>query len=182
MPRPADSGDLWIFGYGSLMWDPGFPHVECATAVLKGWRRAFCVKSIAHRGTVERPGLVLGLAQGGTCRGTAYRVAPENVEAVQAYLFERERRRYDAYVERIVPIRLATRWVAAQTYVVETGASGYAGELPDDEIVRRILAAQGERGPNFDYLERTVQQLQAMGIREPALERLYAAARRDRGA
>ena len=75
---------LWVFAYGSLMWDPGFAYVHCAPAVLKGYRRAFCVLSMSHRGTPERPGLVLGLAPGGTCRGVVYRVAPEQEAEVKA--------------------------------------------------------------------------------------------------
>ncbi|MGH7005783.1 MAG: gamma-glutamylcyclotransferase, partial [Alphaproteobacteria bacterium] len=90
MTAPSRAGDpFWIFAYGSLMWDPGFAYVHCAPAVLKGYRRAFCVLSMAHRGTLERPGLVLGLAPGGTCRGVVYRVAPEHEAEVQTYLFER---------------------------------------------------------------------------------------------
>ena len=165
--------DLWIFAYGSLMWDPGFIYVHCALAVLKGFRRAFCVRSMSHRGTAERPGLVLGLAPGGTCRGMAYRVAPEHEAEVQAYLFERERRRYDVYRERFVRVRHTGGAVWAQTYIADPAAPGYAGDLGEDEIARRILAAHGERGPNFDYLERTVRQLQELKIREPGLDRIY---------
>ena len=92
MPTEPSAGPLWVFAYGSLMWDPGFAFDHCAPAVLKGYRRAFCVLSKSHRGTPERPGLVLGLAPGGTCRGMVYRVTPERKAEVQAYLFERERR------------------------------------------------------------------------------------------
>lgn len=173
--------DLWVFGYGSLMWDPGFAFAECAPAVLKGYRRAFCVLSMSHRGTPERPGLVLGLAPGGTCRGMVYRVAPEHEDEVQAYLFERERRRYDVYRERFLRVRHVGGAVWAQTYIADPAAPGYAGDLAEDEIARIIVGAQGDRGPNFDYLERTVRQLQALKIREPSLERIYAAALALRG-
>lgn len=164
---------LWIFAYGSLMWDPGFPFVECAPAVLRGYRRAFCVLSMSHRGTPERPGLVLGLAPGGTCRGIVYRVAAEHEAEVQAYLFEREQRRYDVYRQRILRVRHAGGAVPAQSYVADPASSGYAGNLDTAEMARRIVAARGERGPNFDYLERTLGQLRTLRIREPAIERIY---------
>ena len=164
---------LWVFAYGSLMWDPGFAYEHCTPAVLKGYRRAFCVLSMSHRGTAERPGLVLGLAPGGTCRGVVYRVARDHEPEVQAYLFERERRRYDVYRERLLRVRHTRGAVLAQTYTADPDSSGYAGELPEDEIARRIVAAHGERGPNFIYLERTLGQLKTLGIREPSLERIY---------
>ena len=176
MPTERTAGPLWVFAYGSLMWDPGFAFDHCAPAVLKGYRRAFCVLSKAHRGTPERPGLVLGLAPGGTCRGIVYRVVAWHEAAVQAYLFERERRRYDTYLERLLPVRHAGGAVLAQTYIADPGARDYAGDLPEDEVARRILAAHGERGPNFVYLERTIGQLKTLKIREPSLERVYAIA------
>ena len=144
--------------------------------MLKGYRRAFCVLSKAHRGTPERPGLVLGLAPGGTCRGMVYRVVAGHEAEVQAYLFERERRRYDTYVERVLRVRHTGGTVSAQTYIADPGAPDYVGDLPEDEIARRILAAHGERGPNFVYLERTMGQLKTLKIREPSLERVYAIA------
>lgn len=172
---------LWVFAYGSLMWDPGFAYVHCTPAVLKGYRRAFCVLSMSHRGTAERPGLVLGLAPGGTCRGVVYRVAAEHEAEVQAYLFERERRRYDVYRERLLRVRHTRGAVLAQTYTADPESPGFAGELAEAEIARRIVAAHGERGPNFDYLERTIGQLKSLGIREPGVERIYEIACALRG-
>jgi cation transport protein ChaC len=174
MPVEPAAGPLWVFAYGSLMWDPGFAFDHCAPAVLKGYRRAFCVLSKSHRGTPERPGLVLGLAPGGTCRGIVYRVTPGHEAEVQAYLFERERRRYDTYREAVLRVRHKGGAVAAQTYVADPTAADYVDGLAEEEIARRILAAHGERGPNFVYLERTIGQLKTLGIREPALERIYA--------
>lgn len=180
--RPGGGGPLWVFAYGSLMWDPGFAYADCAPAVLKGYRRAFCVLSMSHRGTAARPGLVLGLAPGGTCRGVVYRVSLEHESEVQAYLFERERRRYDVYRERLLRVRHAKGAVLAQTYIAEPGARGYAGDLSEEEIARRIVAAEGERGPNFVYLERTRGQLRTLGIHEAAIERIYEIAVRLRNA
>lgn len=172
----AGGAPLWVFAYGSLMWDPGFAYAQCAPAVLKGYRRAFCVLSKSHRGTPERPGLVLGLAPGGTCRGIVYRVAAGREAEVQAYLFERERRRYDTYREAVLRVRHAGGAVRAQTYIADPAAPDFVGDLPEAETARRITAAHGERGPNFDYLERTIGQLRTLRIREPALERIYALA------
>jgi glutathione-specific gamma-glutamylcyclotransferase len=173
MAGPVAGGPLWVFAYGSLMWDPGFDFDHSAPAVLKGYRRAFCVLSKSHRGTPERPGLVLGLAPGGTCRGMVYRVTPERRAEVQAYLFERERRRYEVYRESMLRVRHAKGAVVAQTYVADPAAADFVGDLSEEQIARRIMAAHGERGPNFVYLERTVGQLKTLGIREPSLERIY---------
>ena len=178
---PDDAGPLWVFAYGSLMWDPGFAYDSCAPAVLKGYRRAFCVLSKAHRGTPERPGLVLGLAPGGTCRGMVYRVSEGREAEAQAYLFERERRRYEVYREVVLSVRHQGGTVAAQTYVADTEARDFVAGLDEIEIAHRILAAHGERGPNFVYLERTISQLRALGIREPGLERIYQLALALRG-
>ena len=173
MPTDRTAGPLWVFAYGSLMWDPGFAFDHCAPAVLKGYRRAFCVLSKSHRGTPERPGLVLGLAPGGTCRGIVYRATSGREEEVQAYLFERERRRYEVYHERLLRVRHKAGAVLAQTYVADPAAPDFVGDLAENEIARRITAAHGERGPDFIYLERTVGQLRTLGIREPTLERVY---------
>jgi len=176
MPNEPAAGPLWVFAYGSLMWDPGFAFDHCAPAVLKGYRRAFCVLSKSHRGTPERPGLVLGLAPGGTCRGMVYRVTAGHEAEVQAYLFERERRRYEVYRESMLRVRHAKGAVLAQTYIADPAAADFVDNLSEDEIARRIVAAHGERGPNFVYLERTVGQLKTLAIREPSLERIYAIA------
>jgi cation transport protein ChaC len=172
----AMAESLWVFAYGSLMWDPGFDHEHCAPAILGGYRRAFCVLSMSHRGTPARPGLVLGLAPGGRCRGVVYRVAKGREDAARAYLFERELRRYEVYRERLLPVRLSGRRLAAQTYIADPASAGYAGDLDAAEAASRILGASGDRGPNFDYLERTVRQLRALDIREPEIERIYALA------
>jgi cation transport protein ChaC len=171
----GDAPGFWVFAYGSLMWDPGFAAAECRPALLRGRHRAFCVYSYCHRGTVARPGLVLGLAPGGTCRGIAYRVAPDHVAEVKAYLFEREMRRYEVYREAMVPVALADRRrVVAQSYVADCRHRDYAGALSDAARAALIRRAVGERGPNLVYLERTMKQLAELGIREPALERLAA--------
>src|ERR1700757_4336299 len=113
MPEDLGSGEFWVFGYGSLMWRPGFAFAERQAATLKGRRRAFCIYSVHHRGTYERPGLVLGLAPGGSVRGAAYRSAPADCPAVSASLLEREQPT-ETYIEAKRRVRLADgRWVEA---------------------------------------------------------------------
>jgi cation transport protein ChaC len=170
-----DAGELWVFAYGSLMWDPGFEYEQCSQGLLRGYHRDFCVLSMNHRGTPQRPGLVLGLARGGTCRGLVYRVGAPAASAVRSYLFERELRRYEVYRQAVLPVLASEGSLSALTYIVDPAAPGYAGKLPIEEAAERILLASGERGPNLAYLERTVVQLAALGIKEPRIERIYRA-------
>src|SRR4051794_23010766 len=124
--------DLWVFGYGSLMWRPGFPHVERRHASLYGYHRSLCVLSHVHRGTPERPGLVLGLDRGGRCLGVAFRVAAREAEATVAYLRGREQVTA-VYLERRLPIRLDDgRRVEALAYAVDRRHPQYAGALSED--------------------------------------------------
>ena len=173
MPRALKSNPLWIFGYGSLMWDPGFAFAERHPALLRGYHRAFCMSSIRHRGTPETPGLVLGLKPGGACRGLAYRVAAKHAKRVRAYLFDREMPHY-IYLERFVPITLADgRRVAALTYVADVKHARYAGDLSEREIGAIIRAARGGRGSNVDYLKNVVGHLDELGIADGPLHELW---------
>lgn len=166
----------WIFGYGSLMWRPGFPFVEAQRAVLVGFRRCFCVYSIHHRGTRTRPGLVLGLDRGGACTGIAFRVAPENAASVRAYLRDREQTE-GVYREAHVPVELVgpRREVPALAFIVERSHVNYAGALPIPMQARIIAGARGISGVNADYLINTLAHLSEMGIRERELERVLTA-------
>src|SRR5437762_8819677 len=129
------AGDLWVFSYGSLMWRPDFPFIERVEARLIGAHRALCVYSFVHRGTPERPGLVLGLDRGGSCRGVAFRVEAQRAAATIAYLRAREQVTA-VYVERRVRVRLDDeREVEALTYVVDRRHVQYAGKLPLDKIL-----------------------------------------------
>ncbi len=177
-PEPALTPDLWIFGYGSLMWRPELPFAERASAVVQRYHRAFCVTSTHHRGTETRPGLVLGLDLGGACTGIAYRIPAGHRAATLAYLRERELI-YGVYREAHVAARLiepARREVSALAYIVERSHPSYAGRLALAEQARRIRAASGISGANLDYLVNTVHHLQDLGIRERALERLMTVA------
>ncbi len=159
-------GDFWVFGYGSLMWRPGFAHVETRRARLHGYRRALCVTSWVHRGTRERPGLVLGLDRGGSCLGLAFRVPGDLRDEVVGYLRARELVTL-VYVERTLPVRLDDGTVVpAMTYVVDRSHEQYAGALGEDEAARRVAGAAGISGRNEDYVFNTVAHLTALGVRD----------------
>ena len=131
------NSDLWVFGYGSLMWRPGFDFAEMQPARLDGWHRAPCVLSHVHRGTPERPGVVLGLDLGGTCDGLAYRVPDMGWVKVMDYLRGREQVTM-VYQERTVSVSLADgRHVEAVTYTVDRTHKQYARALPLSELVER---------------------------------------------
>jgi cation transport protein ChaC len=174
----ATPADIWIFGYGSLMWDPGFAYEEVQPALVHGWHRAFCVLSHHYRGTKEKPGLVLGLARGGACRGRAFRVAGSKAEATLAYLHEREMVHY-VYVFREVPALLPDgRRVAAKTYVADTAHERFCGALPLEQTAAMIAEASGLSGTNVAYLENTIRHLDELGIAEGALHKVLEAVRR----
>ncbi|MHA1536151.1 MAG: gamma-glutamylcyclotransferase [Alphaproteobacteria bacterium] len=168
--------DMWIFGYGSLMWDPGFDFEERRTALLYGYHRAFCLYSERYRGTPERPGLVLGLAPGGSCKGRAYRVAAANTEAVLEYLHERELIHY-IYRFREVCLRLRGGRIRAHTYIADIKHERYAGGLSLERTAGIIRQGHGQRGPNTDYLENTIAHLDDLGIKEGRLHDLLAVVR-----
>lgn len=175
-PPPADGKDLWVFAYGSLIWDPGFPFEEARPALLRGYHRAFCLYSTRYRGTPERPGLVLGLDRGGACRGIAYRVAAARVEAVWATLWDREMRTH-SYFCRLLPIDMAGRRVRARCFIVDRAHPNYAGKLPPARAAAIIRGATGQRGACAAYLENTVRHLDELGLPDRRLRALLAAVR-----
>ena len=166
---------FWIFGYGSLMWRPGFDFLRCEPALVHGYHRSLCVYSHVHRGTPEEPGLVLGLDRGGSCHGMAFEVAPARWEEIIAYLRAREQVT-SVYVEKRKTVRLLVsgRIVEATTYVVDKAHHQYAGKLPDDALVSRVMRGQGMSGHCRDYVLNTLAHLRDMKIHDPTLERLAA--------
>jgi len=163
MPEPP-SGDLWVFAYGSLMWNPGFPHVEARRARLYGYHRSLCVWSWVYRGTRRAPGLVLGLDRGGSCSGIAYRVPTAAHRAALTYLAERELVT-GVYYALWKPLRVeAGRRVRALAFVVDRGHQQYAGKLPEHGAVATVRGARGRNGANLDYVANTVAHLEMMGI------------------
>jgi glutathione-specific gamma-glutamylcyclotransferase len=168
------SDELWVFGYGSLMWRPGFPLVERAPATLAGRRRAFCIYSVHHRGTYERPGLVLGLAPGGSVRGAAYRIAPAEQAEVYAYLMEREQPT-ETYIEARRAVLLADgRRVEALVFLSDKQHAQWAGALSLERQAELIAGAKGLSGRNVDYLRDLVAHLREEGVRDTAMEHLLA--------
>ena len=164
--------DFWVFGYGSLMWNPGFAFLERRRARVAGFHRSLCVYSHVHRGTPERPGLVLGLDGGGACEGIAYRVFGDQREETLTYLRAREQVT-SVYLEIEHPIRFAESAVAnAITYVVDRTHPQYAGRLPLDAQRSHVLQGVGKSGANIDYIRATQAHLLECGIRDPWLEEL----------
>lgn len=163
---------LWVFGYGSLLWNPGFPVQSQKIAVLAGYERSFCMKSIHHRGTEDTPGLVLALSQsvGARCTGIGFEVAADAHDATMEYLRERELVSA-AYLEVTVPITLADgRVVDAVTYVIDPAHDQYMQDLTLERQAQIMAKAVGGRGPNDEYLYNTVAHLQKMSIHDADLE------------
>jgi cation transport protein ChaC len=169
---PADG--LWVFGYGSLMWNPGFPFDQRANAWLRGRHRRLCVVSRHHRGNAKQPGLVMGLDRGGSCRGIAYRVPAGAVSETLAYLDEREIAHYPVYRRAVLPITLTepapARRVTAVTYVVDRTDPDYAGHLSVAQQAAIVAVAHGLSGANRDYVASTVRHLHGLGLRNRQLE------------
>ena len=171
MRSSEDQADLWVFGYGSLMWRPGFDLVEKEPAALIGAHRSLCIYSFHHRGTQAHPGLVLGLDEGGACRGVAFRVAQANADATLTYLREREQVT-DVYVEAMKPVSLldgSGRELEALCYIVDRGHPQYAGRLSLERQAELVRSASGLSGNNIDYVLNTVRHLEEVGIHDVEL-------------
>jgi cation transport protein ChaC len=164
--------ELWVFGYGSLIWRPGFPYIERRVARLAGAHRALCVYSWVHRGTREKPGLVLGLDRGGACRGVAFRVAPQEWDGVLAYLREREQVTA-VYLERMREVRFVDDSAAtALTFLVDRAHGQYAGKLDEETQFRIVAQARGQSGDNRAYVINTAAHLAELGMSDVLLDRL----------
>ncbi|MEO0939035.1 MAG: gamma-glutamylcyclotransferase [Pseudomonadota bacterium] len=170
---------MWVFGYGSLLWNPGFDVAEHAVARLDGYARSFCMRSIHHRGSEAEPGLVLALdtAPAKSCTGVALAVPEGAEDETRAYLRERELIS-SAYYEAELPLALADgRGVQALAYVINRGHSQYCGGLPLEEQAQIIARAIGGRGPNTEYLWNTADHLRELGLEDPDLVWLSARVR-----
>lgn len=171
MSDTHQTGRLWVFGYGSLIWNPGFPVADRQIARLDGWHRSFCMRSIHHRGSVEAPGLVLALdrQENALCDGVAFAVAPGQEDATVTALRERELVS-SAYLETMLPVTLRQGGtVAALVYVIDPDHDQYCGGLPLEQQARIIARSVGGRGSNRDYLFSTADHLSALGITDPGL-------------
>jgi len=167
---------LWVFGYGSLMWRPGFEYVDRQPARLLGAHRALCVFSHVHRGTPEQPGLVLGLDHGGSCRGIAFRIESKKQDATIQYLREREQVTsvYRETTRAILLLERPDENVRALCYLVDRSHVQYAGALSRERQLELVRQGHGRSGVNRDYVLATAKELDALGIRDATLEWLAA--------
>lgn len=168
--------EFWVFGYGSLMWNPGFAHIGQQPALLRGAHRQLCVYSWVHRGTQERPGLVMGLDWGGSCRGVAYQVSPVEWPGVLDYLRAREQVTM-VYRETYARIELQgqqDRRIKALVFMVDRAHEQYAGALDVDTQLDLVRHGVGQSGANPEYVLNTVEHMIQSGIRDQGLEDLAA--------
>ena len=163
---------VWVFAYGSLMWDPDFPRAEAESALLRGYHRSFCLYSYDYRGTRARPGLTLGLDRGGACWGIVLRLPPEALAEAVDRLWEREMTAPRVYDLRPLPVRTASGTRKAYAFTVRRDHPDYAGRLSLEAAARIIAGAAGRRGTCRDYLADTERHLAALGIADAPLERL----------
>jgi cation transport protein ChaC len=167
----SSTAPVWIFAYGSLMWSPEIHFAEALPARIHGWHRSFCLYSPEYRGTREKPGLVLGLDRGGSCRGIAYRLAAATLADGIDYLWTRE---MTGFVYHMTPVRMSTERgpTAGYAFTVRRDSPDYAGRLPLDVAARIIATSKGDRGTGRDYLVNTVRHLEQLGIVDGALHRI----------
>jgi cation transport protein ChaC len=169
--RVRRGGDAWVFGYGSLMWNPAIRYQESRVGTVRGYHRRFCLWAPVGRGCAAHPGLVLGLTRGGSCKGVAYRIKGEHVAEEFSVLWQREMIS-DGYLPRRVRLHTAEEPLDALTFVINRACPRYAGRLPDDEAARAIAAARGALVTNTEYLLSTVEHLDALGIPDRRLHAL----------
>jgi cation transport protein ChaC len=172
----APDRDVWVFGYGSLMWNPAFHHVELRPARLHGWHRKFCLWNTFGRGSPEKPGLMLALERGGACAGVALRIDAAQVRSELGVLWNREMLT-GAYLPRWVRLTSAEGPVDAVTFVVNRAHPRYTGRLPPERVVQLLAHARGPLGECREYLEQTVAELARRGARDGAMHALLRAVR-----
>ncbi|MCC6609543.1 MAG: gamma-glutamylcyclotransferase [Burkholderiales bacterium] len=174
LASPHRQPDVWLFAYGSLVWNPVLDFEDRCVVSVHGYHRSFCLWSRVNRGTPERPGLVLGLDRGGRCTGVAYRIPQALAEGELRLLWRREML-LGSYFPRWVHVTRGSDSFRALAFVVDRASSGYAGRLPTERVVAILRRAQGRLGSGVDYLRLTVDGLAAHGIRDPHLLRVDAA-------
>lgn len=161
--------NLWVFGYGSLMWNPGFSYTEARRGKIYGYHRSLCLRSVRYRGTDSRPGLVFGLDRGGSCTGMCYQLEVTRQREIAGYLQDREMLN-DAYDPFIRTVNLDDgRCVDAIVFVVKRQHPSYVRDLTPDQIAGIVANASGQRGPNLDYVISTIKVLEKFGIRDREL-------------
>ena len=181
MHENPDAVTHWVFGYGSLIWNPGFAYVSAQQGLLRGAHRKLSIVSHHHRGTVEQPGLVFGLARGGSCRGMMFEVAAGEWQQVRLYLKERELMT-SVYREVLRPVRLADgRLVLGLAYVVDEHHDQFAGNLSLEQQLAMVRAGVGLSGRNVDYVLNTARHLAELGIRDRQLMAIAELLREESG-
>jgi len=180
LASPHRQPDVWLFAYGSLVWNPVLDYEDRCVVSVHGYHRSFCLWSRVNRGTPEAPGLVLGLDRGGRCTGVAYRIPRALAEGELRLLWRREML-LGSYSPRWVHATRGDEAFRALAFVVDRARSGYAGRLPIERIVAVLRRARGRIGSGVDYLRLTVDGLAAHGIRDPHLLRVDAAMQRALG-
>src|SRR5688572_18981664 len=169
-------GDLWVFGYGSLMWSPCFDYTRKSPGRAHGYHRALCILSTRYRGTQRKPGLVMGLCRGGSCWGVAYRIDAARLRRALERLWYREMSRR-VYKPRLIPVRLASgREVKALAFIADPAHPSYVRELDLHGRARLVAQGIGVRGPCIDYIRNTLDHMHEVGVRDPHLERILHAA------
>lgn len=169
-------GDLWVFGYGSLMWSPGFYFRERSVAMLRGYHRSLCILSTRYRGTDHQPGLVVGLCRGGSCWGMAFRIPAAHVPFALGRLWHREMRRR-VYYARLVPVRISRgRRIRALAFIADPDHAQYCRELDLHSRAQLVAQGVGERGRCTDYIRHTLEHMYALGVTDPHLERVLETA------
>lgn len=171
LERRPGSGDVWLFAYGSLIWNPLIHFVEKRVGAVKGYHRCFCLWSRTGRGTAAKPGLTLGLERGGSCHGVAYRIA-EALAAHELEIVWRREMLTGAYAPRWLKLATAEGPLHAIAFLINRTHNRYAGKLPEDKIIASIAEARGPLGACATYLFNTVAHLEELGIRDQRLIRL----------
>jgi cation transport protein ChaC len=176
LERVTQGQDVWVFGYGSLMWNPAFHHAELLHARLAGWHRRFCLWNTFGRGSPEKPGLTLALESGGSCAGVALRIAAPDVRSELTVLWNREMLT-GSYLPRWVRLASPAGPIPAVTFVANRAHPRYAGRLPSEQVARFLAHARGPLGESREYLERTVAELERHGARDGSMHALLRAVR-----
>jgi cation transport protein ChaC len=176
LERVAEGSDVWVFGYGSLMWNPAIHHAETRAARARGWHRSFCLWNSFGRGSAENPGLTLALEPGGSCAGLALRIAASQVESELGVLWNREMIT-GAYAPRWLRLRTDAGEIEAVTFIANRASRRYAGRLPLPQLAERMARAAGPLGTSREYLESTVAELERLGARDGSMHALLRAVR-----
>ncbi|HEY2133409.1 MAG TPA: gamma-glutamylcyclotransferase [Acetobacteraceae bacterium] len=170
--RPLGTDGVWVFAYGSLIWNPTVHFLESRPAIVQGWHRAFCLSVAIARGTPENPGLMLGLQPGGSCAGVAFLIGEDVMEQELTLLWRREMVA-GGYIPVWVPLEQdGERFAQGIVFTINPAGPAYVGDLPEAEVVRRLATAKGGLGSAAEYLFRTRDGLRQLGMADPLVERL----------